>query len=329
MSTLWLFNPENDLALAHNTARYTPSPRVARLHERGALLPMWMARPGDLIAAPPSLEPLARWMAARYSLHGELVTPANAGAITSCSPWGWSLDAARQLRQWGAPESALPDLRRLEALRALSHRRTSIALLRALGFPVLPVEASTVEEALSAIDAFGGDAFVKQPWSSSGIGVFQASRYPQAKLIEFLTAFIRKQGSVLVERPWPKARDFAMLFHIDGANARFAGLSVFDASPSGLYKGNSIAPQPELSRILGANPATLTTLAARLCDILPRLLTAPDGTPYRGPAGIDMLLLPPHTSSLPPLPFGRIVPCIEINLRHTMGFVALARAFAR
>ncbi|MDE5745940.1 MAG: hypothetical protein K2H84_09870, partial [Paramuribaculum sp.] len=74
-------------------------------------------------------------------------------------------------------------------------------------------------------------------------------------------------------------------------------------------------PQYEIARKIGLPQTILEELAARLEKSLTDIV-APG---YSGPVGIDMMLAE--------TPDGlEIIPCIEMNLRYTMGFIASAMA---
>lgn len=306
MPVLRLFNPENDLALAAGSACYTPPPAAAQLREAGALLPMWLASDGDLLLAPQELGQACALMRERFGLHGNILTPEKTGSVSGCSPWGWSAATRRTFIKAGIEDSALPDSMQIESLRSLSHRRTAARLLEKLGFADIPAEARDRAAALAAIDSLGGEAYIKLPWSSSGRGVFAVSGMSRSRLVDYIDGFIRRQGSVMVEKAYRKRRDFAMLFYSREGKVAFAGLSLFDTLPGGAYSSNILLPQSEIEQILGIDAALLSLEVGKaLGDIVAPV--------YTGPLGVDML----QTED------GAIVPGIEINLRYTMGFIAL------
>lgn len=306
MPTLHLFNPENDLALGLDCRHYTPQPTVAQLRERWALLPMWWAADSDLVVGGDPGR--ARQLRETYGLHGVPVprkaAAASLNAVTRFAPWGWSLDARRQFAEAGAEESALPCHDDLRRWRQLSSRATAVELLRRLdaGFP-LPLVTADAGQALRMIADHPG-CYVKSPWSGSGRGVFAADTLGREALRRRVTGIIHRQGSVVVERGLDKRTDFAALYHAGARGVEFAGLSVFSTAFEGAYRGNMVASQTRLAEEIGAdfNPHTL----------LPHLNEMLHG--YRGPLGVDMMVLRD----------GRVMPCVELNLRRTMGHVAMS-----
>lgn len=309
MASLFLFNPENDLALAANSPYYTPPAAAKKIRDAGALIPMWLAKPGDFILAPEEKREEANRMREKYGLSGELFTRKDIASVDKCEPWGWSPLAVQTFRKAGISEEILPAPETIQKYRRLSHRRTSIDILKALDFELLPVEAQTVNEALEAFHAFGGKVFLKFPWSCSGRGVFPLDT--AQKVSKIAADGISRQGSVIIEPAYNKTKDFAMLFYCSDGKAHFHALSCFDTAAGGAYGGNMIAPQQKIAEAIGLEEDLLTELSGKLEKALTEIVAGD----YSGPVGIDMLIADSPDGQL-------IVPCVEINLRYTMGFIA-------
>lgn len=289
---LHLFNPENDLALAAGTANFTPPKSVVRFRTALAALPAWLAAPGDNVVAP-DVDP--SWFAAA----GLDVGTRPEGTP---EPWGWSANAVSLFRRLGV-DGPFPDT---DALRRLSHRRTALALHRALR-PLLPYPLPPEPmEITSVADLPDTDRIMlKSPWSCSGRGVVDCEGLSADNIRRRAAGSIRRQGSVMVEPKLRRVRDFAMLFD----HRRFCGLSVFFNNGTA-YAGNLTAPQAELADAIGADFLDETTAAIEA--------SLPEG--YNGPLGVDMMVY--ETDDRRRL----ICPTVEVNLRKTMGFVALALA---
>ncbi len=303
-----IFNPENDLALASGLERFTPPKAAVRLGAEQALLPLWWAEPGDLILAPPHLQAEAEEMKKRYGLHGSVAS--SLAGCDSAMPWGWSMHTRRILLNAGMSEMHLPTPQQIETIRQLSHRRSTILIHRQLGTPdkLIPVEVSDINEAERAINRFG-KAMIKLPWSCSGRGVMSSARISRHELIRRIEGAIRRQGSVVIEPLFTPRSEFSALYFANpDSTVQLRGFSAFRSSESGAYIGNIVAPQSEIEKICGADAIEL---AERLAPVTEKLI---DGA-YTGWFGIDMLR---HTDGLNP--------CMELNLRITMGVVALLQA---
>ena len=309
-----LFNPENDLALGLGCRNYTPPPHAASLHRAGALLPMWWASEGDSVIAPPSLAAEAERLRGLFGLHGQLFNIDNIGAHPA--PWGWSLDAKRQFLAAGVDAGSCPSDDAIDMMRSLSHRKTAAVIINhlATGGPC-GIECDNPQLAV-ALEAKRPGCYFKSPWSGSGRGVFCASSLSPDALYKRAEGIIHRQGSVIVEPGLDKVMDFAVLFHSDGISATYKGLSVFETEPRGMYTGNIVAPQPVLADMIGAqcDIHQLQHIIKRLQSILTDIITAKG---YRGWLGIDMMVYRNGNGH------NTIMPCVELNLRMTMGVVAM------
>ncbi len=311
MSRIFFFNPENDLALALGRRRFTPPGGAVAIRRGGCLLPLWWAGKDDFVLVDtPEAVTGALAMKTRYGLEAEVVTKAPADAVPC--PWGWSHYARRVLEAAGTGAALLPDADTLDRLRMLSHRRTSIAMHRQLGTDpqLMPVEAFSLQEAMDAVSLFRM-AVVKLPWSSSGRGVIYSSALPPDTFRNVVSGMIKRQGSVLVEPHYRRISDFAMLFECRDGQAHFVGLSMFVTADKGFYCGNLVAGDDEIAR---RTDTDVNRLIPAVGDALSKVVA----THYSGPAGVDMLTYRDNSGCV------AIAPCIEVNLRMTMGFAARA-----
>lgn len=229
------------------------------------------------------------------------------------APWGWSADAVRQLREAGA--QVLPD-DAVERLRQLSHRRISrevMERLRAgLTFPLppSPVECRSLAEVGQELRRHSR-IYVKQPWSGSGRGVVAIDALTPRTSAQ-ITGMIARQGCVMTEKALDGVADFAMLFHAADGRVRWEGYSLFYNAHAHAYGGNILLPDSEIERRLVGAGASSQHFGA-IVEALERVLTELVAPYYTGWLGVDMLLCGD----------GVIAPCIEVNLRMTMGVVAL------
>ena len=303
-STLYIFNPENDMALADGHAGYTPPAQIQQMRRELWWLPGWWASDDDIV-----------W-------NGE--DRLNLSDDTRILPWGWSPALRHQLKQAGVQESLLPTEERIEHIRQLSHRQTAITLLQELR-EQLPLEGHIAGESMLCHNmneveetvAQYGDAMLKSPWSSSGRGVKSISN----SLLEgkdsshreswegsaWVHHVLKTQGSIVVERLLHKLTDFALEFWLDGkGGVEYRGLSLFYTNERGAYLGNWVAPEGQkLQWLTGYIPLQYLQEIRRWWE---ERLKRFD---YSGPVGIDMMLAQEG-----------ICPCIEVNWRWTMGLVS-------
>jgi len=119
-----------------------------------------------------------------------------------------------------------------------------------------------------------------------------------------------------IESGLDKVQDFAMEFYSDGqGTVRYEGLSVFNTEERGSYTGNILEEQSTmLSRI---TRFTGEETYSRIQEAVRTVLQEVYGSTYAGCIGVDMLVYKQKDGSF------AIHPCIEINMRYTMGMVAL------
>ncbi len=336
MNKLFLYNPENDIALAYNSRnRFTPPRQAALLAKWGAPLMWWMGDCADyLLVAPVSSceedSNRKRWLECmeklRYDSGPQLIASCNGLKIGKAVPWGWSSHAIDRLHDAGLlPEAVSYMVNNLDAVRSLSHRRSAgmlnIALRECFSdkweYMLL---ADPAKELFSSdavwgyMEEVGTSVYVKSPWSSSGRGVVNGDMLSRNVLISRCEAVIRKQGSVLIERAHEKVIDFAMLFRADpDGSVHFYGLSRFFNERGAGYTGNLIVSDSRIHQeLMRYIPGELIE------DVRNRLsveLSALIAGRYIGYMGVDMMIVRTGDAFA-------LVPCVELNLRMTMGVLA-------
>ena len=322
MSILHIFNPSHDEALAANDPYYYPSVAARKLAEAWGTLPMIWAKDGDVVLLPSEYFSEEKTNVRFVTLRD--LKPAFWQSIDNVQPWGWDKLLRQQLRKAGAPERLLPTDAALDAYRMLSSRHTTARLLPMLRaylrkMPTVgeSIIAQSAEEVAQFVRAHDGQAMAKALWSCSGRGVFVVNTHPNASCVGRINKLLREQGGIELQPLHNSILDFALEFDAnpDGIVA-YCGLSLFTTTDAGGYTGNLIAPQATLRQHLTdqwAGEAELETIAQACCEALAEVI---DGN-YVGPLGIDMMLVRQEDGAV------ALNPCIEVNLRRTMGWAAL------
>ena len=331
---LLYFNPENDLALAANDPHYTPPASALQMAADLERLPLQYAEAGDVVLLrdgsfiDASAAPMSRF---------------DLTALQALFPWGWSPLVVRELREAGVSDDFLPTREQLADYRAFASRQTAVRLLARLrdSWPEAWHEACLVGEsswcttadAVAAVQSVYGRVMLKAPWSGSGRGVHPTAQLLTEKDWAWIRRTLKRQGGVEVEPIYNKVQDFAMEFWAEHGKVRYEGLSLFSTTDGGVYSGNLVASETEKERRLAryVSSERLRTLRDRLLVLLNDA-----GLPawYTGPFGIDMMICQapfPESSSLTreglweePRPGGvAIHPLVELNLRMTMGWLAI------
>ncbi len=321
MATLHIFNPSHDEALAVSSPFYTETRAARLLAESLFPLPALWAAPGDFVLVPDGAtlpDPHSLFSDITFVYEADLCRLSE-GLITAIEPWGRNGALRQRLLQCGVRETLLDDAERLSDIRRLSSRLTAVQLLKRLRaeLPDTVGESrwcTTIDEARQAARDFG-TAMMKVPWSGSGRGVFRLSESDDEQHWQRAERAIRVQGAVEAEPYYDRAADFAMEFHADAdGSIRYEGISVFQTTPGGAYTGGIVSSEDALRQLIpGISSETLSQSAAAIARHLSDMLHAD----YVGPLGVDMMTVRTVDGRL------ALHPCVEINLRRTMGHVAL------
>ena len=338
MAILHVFNPEHDIALASNLANFTAPHAGRQLRSDLAFLPALWAKEGDAVLVD-NLESArkawgrvharvqsllgrkASFMDSAVSLHGKRCfltwkTMFSNMENDEVNPWGWDRALKGELTRKGFDVSLLPSDVRLEQIRQLSHRRTAARLLPQLQSENTVGEAfeCTQAEEVEVLLSKYGQVVMKAPWSSSGRGLrfLSQERTPFQIQAAWFRHLVERQGSVMVEPFYSKVKDFGMEFYADGkGHIRYEGLSLFHTA-NGAYVGNILATECKKREMISRYIPV-----SWLDDVQEKILSCSDLGDYEGPLGVDMMIVKANDRCL-------LHPCVEINLRRTMGHVALA-----
>ena len=329
---LHIFNPEHDLALAANQSNYTAPHAGRQLRNDLSFIPALWADEGDFVLVDDidCAYDKVRHLGAIYN-KVEFITKLqlrevfkDTFLVDSVHPWGWDRALVSELAHLGCPDIMLPTPSTLDAIRQLSSRRWAAEHVQR---DVVYVEH---EDELRRVIAAKGKAVVKAPWSSSGRGVrYVASSADSDAMagtlakggndfeacMKWASNIIKSQGGVTVEPYYNKVKDFGMEFEVKDGQVVYHGLSIFETI-KGAYTGNILAPEQEKEEMLAAYVEHEELESIRRM-IVERMQPALHGV-YSGPFGVDMMVCSDADKNL------FVNPCVEVNLRRTMGHVALS-----
>ena len=322
MTKLYVFNPEHDLALAANLSNFT-APHAGRKlrYDLGYISALW-AGDDDYILVDDVAKAVRCYGRLKAKIGGspkQFVdkTQLHRLYINKVEPWGWDLALRSFLIRYGV--DAVPTEDMIAVIRNLSHRRHASELLSNIqmsGTVGISHEADNLADIQQFLDTYH-HIVVKAPWSSSGRGVRFIADGIYGYQERWIRNVIEKQGSVMVEPYYNKVKDFGMEFESDGeGKVSYLGLSLFHTK-NGAYTGNVLAPEDEKQQLLSRYISAGLLLAVRdkICQRMGDVLKGK----YQGPFGVDMMIVGSADKD------GFLLhPCVEINMRRTMGHVALA-----
>ncbi len=323
MNRLFIFNPFTDFARADARINFVPNKRIQALAYEGMLTQLPLARKGDIFLVPfpgvlPVSDVLEKAADAGCKVVGWDELRRLPFAEIEIDPWGWDSSLRRMLIKHGVPVSSLPTDVEIKTISKLSHRRTTIAIhqrLKAAGFHSdipLPLELKSADEVRQTLMLWP-EVYFKAPWSSSGRGIWPSANARPEETLQWADGIINRYGSVMAEKGFSKKLDFASEWVISRSKACFVGYSLFNTSGRAVYKGNSIMPQSDVkNRLRNEINDDLSLVSEVQRQILDELISPF----YSGRAGIDMLATVD----------GSVNACLELNLRTTMGHIAIASA---
>lgn len=331
---LHLFNPSHDEALAANSPYYYPANVARRLQcEQGALPALWAGEGNAVLLSEESDVPhIGDWCKGVRFVKPRELKPSFWQEVERICPWGWDPLVRHQLHRAGAPERLMPTDGQLADIRSLSSRHTTTALLPRLrerlaaqcGLPTVgeSVVVDTEHEAQRLAAQWNG-AMAKSLWSCSGRGVFRLNSVPADNDRRRLARLLREQGGVELEPVYAPVLNFALEFEaLADGSVEPLGVSLFGTNASGGYMGNAVAQQSELTKEVARVMQWSDDVVSQIMAVCAAELKSYIARRYVGPFGVDMMATAPSVADAPAV----LHPCIELNLRRTMGHVALTIA---
>lgn len=321
--TLYIFNPEHDLALANDDPNFNPPQSALKLATDLECLPVWYAKQGSNVfcRSGNSME----WLKMMQELFPVLddidfKQIINIDEISDIQPWGWDKVIKKQLDALQKYNTQLlPNEAQLATIRELSHRRTALIamdfLKQNITTGLLPDTAKELTE-MNQTESFEedhGSVIFKAPWSGSGKGLSWVRRGLTDSHKGWCRNVIEKQGSVIAEKLYEVVQNFAMLFSCENQQCTFAGYSLFETE-KGIYRSNLLMSNEAIQNTLSSSFVSKDLLTS-VQKCLTQFIQTSIAADYSGPLGVDMFVYKEDKTH-------KLHPCVEINLRMTMGYVA-------
>ncbi|MBK5720315.1 hypothetical protein JGH11_05480 [Dysgonomonas sp. Marseille-P4677] len=321
------FNPGHETAVKNASPYYTAPANIVTMQRELSFLPAWYSKQVDLVLVS-SLDNY------EYFNYLNNIFPALPKPISNID---MESQQGSDISLWGISPQAIYIFRELchkydlklnipewkDEYTYLNSRNAARDCLNKLtdeisdiSKDIIPHFFTNVEDIEKAVDDSPYKVLSKAPYSSSGRGLLWL---PESGLTrterQILHGTLKKQGSVSLERALNKQIDFAMEFLSDGkGNVTFAGYSLFYTNSKGGYEANYIGTQSSIEKILTTKISA--DLLSEVKESLIKILQEKYATLYKGCIGVDMMIYK-ETETY------RLHPCLEINMRYNMGYLAI------
>jgi hypothetical protein len=336
------FNPGHETALLNGSRFYHPPAHVLKMQEDLAFLPAWYAEADDYVFLSKPVPCLYRCSSfCNYMINTQLkqkksfqpdaiehipltgrnvrMTEDNSIALWGISPQ--SIHFFEKINRQYNLSFQIPAWK--EEYRPTGSRRTSQKILACLMNEIPEIEKEILPQFLSNMDEIENfllrsdeKQVVKSPFSSSGRGLVWL---PPGKIArsekQIISGMLKKQACVSIEKALDKHLDFSMHFeNTPEGKTQFTGYSVFQTNGKGAYEKSLLANQEKLeSQITGYIDKILLL---RVKNALIHLIHQFYSPFYTGNIGVDMLVYRSGNTY-------KLYPCVEINMRKSMGYLAL------
>lgn len=333
------FNPTCEFAVANGSPNWQPNKLLQKMEDDLSALPLFFGKKEDFVLVDkiPSYEFMdsLRQFGIEipdFILKTEALTDRQFINLpkNKLLPWGWSPAAHKSLAPLKESCSDVfkqspvfgwkPEHREITsrkfAAEILTHFLSSFYSETILPAEFAPKICTTQNDFETALHNWG-EIMVKAPWSSSGRGLQPITKTPvHPKVWEKVLGIVKEQGYAIAEPLLKKVFDFSFQFEIKPGKIDFLGISNFSTNNKGQYEGNFLNGLPSIieKRVLEFAEIAVSEIRLPLIKILENSQIA---SCYEGVFGVDTLIYSDKNNRL------KINPCLEINVRHTMGLLAL------
>ncbi|MDL2309482.1 hypothetical protein LJC68_05105 [Bacteroidales bacterium OttesenSCG-928-B11] len=326
MTSLFYFNPGHEMAVLNGSPYYHQPEVVLKMQQDLGYLPAWLAKADDWVYVnDDTIREQAEKMRNFFPTLPKPITHCGLPHLQNVELACWGISPQvihffKTLNEEWSSQIILPEWK--EEYRHLTSRQASHDCLRMLirSIPgisplLLPQCAKSISEIEQMIVSNKQPLLIKSPYSSSGRGLLWLRDGLHTKERELLNGMLKKQGSASVEPIFNKKLDFSMQFLADGkGNISFGGYSIFSTNKKGAYLGSYIHSQENCITQISSfiSMELLDCVRTSLSSILQQNYAST----YKGCLGVDMMVYEANGQY-------HIHPCVEINMRYSMGFLSI------
>ncbi len=320
------------MAVANGHASYMPPQRLRKFENDLEAIPLWLATGNDMILTRNSVDTEFTDTLSRRGIalprFIQKTSQFDKKNISELHPWGWSPAAHKHLEAFKAQcsqgwnehhMSTWKDthkelLSRLTGLKlsetAQANTTTEYNLLE---IPANPLKISSPDQFHDIQNSIPFPILLKAPWSASGRGLFKIGS-PDTKAFTnlHLLGKLKQQGFLMAEPFLEKIHDVSFHFWSSNKGIHYLGYSFFKTDPTGQFLACYLNT-PKLEELKNYPLSESLEQAKHLLKISLQKMKIDNS--YHGPIGIDGLFFRNSEKAI------KLQPCIEINLRYTMGLL--------
>ncbi|MGJ8673879.1 DUF455 family protein [Rubritalea sp.] len=324
------FNPnaEGEELARINKQSFSPKRNVSLLEEDLDMVPLAWARRDDvlILRKEPSREHLRNIRAWGFPMP-ECVAVTNTKdlkerRIGGMRPWAWQQKASDVLEPYSSNMNANVSQKwRAHSESKWMSKRMGFELEQQLGEPV-GEWCTTLDEVEDYLQRASGDVLLKAAYSNAGRGHCRLLDGKWTKSAQgWLRRVLKEHGAVLAE-PWlDRVLDFSAQYEVAASGEiKLVGMTRVLNDELGRFRGSLVLPKwaqgldEGLSTFLFRDSRAHTFYKYEMPGILKELLA---GSNYVGALGVDSMV---HKDTNGTYVFR---PVVEVNVRHTMGRVAV------
>ena len=332
---LFYFNPTCEMAVVNGQTSYMPPAHLKQFEHDLATLPCFFGGEDDFVLVPEVVDSsFTDYLCGLNFNVPSFITSANAfniaNKLDALSPWGWSPAVHKKLQsflpfcdedwfehpmsQWKAEHALLLSRETNYKFAKLLIEQCSKEY-ELLEIPAIPLKVKTLEEIESLVNIMPPPMLLKLPWSASGRGLFKIRDVNEhAETNAWVKSKLKQQGFFFAEPFLQKIQDVSFHFYATKNSIEFLGTTFFHTDAKGQFISCHIR-YPENSDL---EPAFMSEAFHQASEFLKSGLEKFEiHKDYQGPIGIDALFFQTNDNKL------KLHPCIEVNLRHTMGLLNL------
>ena len=277
------FNYSHDVQMSSGSILRNLSQNVSSLEYALQPLAVYAASPDDVVVVHPNMIDTCREFYQDDCFDGIRFASLSSSLEMPVEPWGWDVAVIRQLENSGIPGRFMCSKGQADVIRALSSRESACVCLR------------EVRNRLPGLPLCGTSEFC-----NTREELYDKLFFP---------------GALEIEPYYKRIADWAMEFYADEkGEVTYTGLSRFYTMPTFGYMGNIVALEDHLLREWCRYMPSAVFYEVRDCltEVLPAMMKGK----YTGPLGVDMMFCEGDEGQV------LLHPCVEINLRRTMGQIA-------